>query len=94
MDRKKNKNKNFADDNRTVADMSEVERAGLFNIFSDRRPKTPKETPIPQEKPELTKEERKALLRAAYGFSFKIALAGVGMLFLCFFVIWIFLKLS
>lgn len=91
----KKEKQEFKDDGRIIADMSEVERNGLFNIFSNRKvPKKPVQNMQTFEKAELTKEEQKAMMKAAYAFAFKIGLIGVGILFSCYFIMWLFLKFA
>ena len=84
------------DDNRTIADMSGLEGAGLFNPFSSRERenarKAPRNSSRNIEPIELTKGERKALIKASLAFSFKIAMVGFGLMALIFFLGWLYLK--
>ncbi len=88
----------FKDDNHVVADMDHLEGMRMFS-FGGRetkgvhRRKEIREGTIPPEKAELTKEEMKALRRAAFGFSVKIAGIAFVILFAAYFILWVILKL-
>ncbi len=94
----KSDQKQFKDDNHVIADMDHLDGMRMFS-FGQReakgahRKKEVREGTIPPEKAELTKEEMKALRRAAFAFSAKIAGIAFVILFAAYFILWVILKL-
>lgn len=94
----KEEKEKFKDDNHVIADMDSLVGTRMFSfggrgVKDAHAPKVVREGTIPPEKAELTKEEMKALRRAAFGFSAKIAVMAFGILFAAYFILWIILKL-
>ncbi len=88
----------FQDDNHVIADMDHLDGMRMFSFGSretkgSHHKKESREGSIPPEKAELTKEEMKALRRAAFAFSAKIAGVAFIILFAAYFLLWIILKL-
>ncbi len=96
--REKKEKEEFKDDNHVIADMDGLVGTRMFSfggrgVNEAHSKKEVREGTIPPEKAELTKDELKALRRAAFGFSAKIAGMAFGILFAAYFILWIILKL-
>lgn len=96
--KEKSDQKQYKDDNHVVADMDYLDGMRMFSFGSrhregEHRKREIREGTIPPEKAELTKEEMKALRKAAFAFSAKIAGIAFLILFAAYFLLWVILKL-
>lgn len=106
--KEKKKKDSFVDDNRTIANMDVLDGTRWHNALGhnprklaerkqpgkDEGPALPpelKQAPPPSPI-ELTRRERKAMMKAAWAFAFKIALVGFGLLALTFGIAWLWMQ--